>query len=179
MRSWCLLSDDDGDSWRQSASMLSGPERGLMEPYVIEISSRRLIMFMRTQMNCQYESISADGGETWSDARPGVLESPESPAALRRIPGTEQILAVWNHGVRGIHGKDRNPLNAALSTDGCESWHDEVLLEDEEDCAFSYPGVHTIEISGDVVVFITYYINQDGRISLIGRRVGEIDAVTR
>ena len=170
-RSWCLLSDDDGTTWRPSDSMLTGPKRGLMEPYVIEVEPGRLRMFMRTQMNTQYESISYDDGQTWSDAKSGILVSPESPAALRRLPGSDDILIVWNHGEIGNHSKDRNPLNLAISSDGCESWHDELTLESTPGRAYSYPGVHVPDALDDNFVYITYYEQSEGRISLIGRNI--------
>ena len=170
-RSWCLLSDDDGATWRPSKSNLAGPKRGLMEPYVIEVEPGQLRMFMRTQVNCQYESFSFDDGETWSEAKPGILVSPESPSALRHFPDSDDILVVWNHGEIKTHGKDRNPLNLAISSDGCESWHDEVTLENASGKAFSYPGVHVLKMGGRDFVFITYYEQSEGRISLIARKL--------
>jgi hypothetical protein len=36
IRTWVLLSDDDGQNWRPSDSMLEGFKRGLMQPYIVE-----------------------------------------------------------------------------------------------------------------------------------------------
>jgi hypothetical protein len=143
-----------------------------MEPYVVELSDGRLLMFMRTQMDCQYQSVSTDEGVHWTDAVPGPLVSPESPAAARRIPGSGKILIVWNRATREAPAVDRTPLNAALSSDDCGSWHDEVVLEDSPGRTFSYPGVHVLGDAATADVFVTYYDRDNARISLAICRLG-------
>ena len=167
IRSWCLYSDDDGETWQQSRSMLAGPGRGLMEPYAVELKDGRLLMLMRTQTHRQYRSISRDGGDSWSPATEvTALVSPESPAAVRRDPGTGWLTVVWNYNSRGNHGADRTPLTIALSDDEGESWFGYLNLETDRTKAFSYPSLRFI----DGKVFVTYYERQvdptDRRISL-------------
>ena len=57
-------------------------------------------MWMRTQMSCQYETTSDDGGTTWSPAGPGPVLSPESPVAVARHKASGQLMMVWNHNRR-------------------------------------------------------------------------------
>lgn len=189
IRAWVLRSDDDGRTWTPSASMLAGPRRGLMEPYLVELADGRLRMWTRTQMDCQYESLSGDGGVTWSQARPGPLVSPESPVAVARHWESGLLMVVWNHNRVGRHTEDRTPVCVAFSVDEGESWFGEVVLdpgtgEAQEGRSFSYPGARFFGDEG----FITYYEAAEGRISLVLRRfrlVGHgqearhIDAPTR
>ena len=147
--------------------MLAGPGRGLMEPYAVELKDGRLLMLMRTQTHRQYRSISPDGGDSWSPATEVTpLVSPESPAAIRRDPGTGWLTVVWNNNSRDKHGPDRTPLTIAFSDDEGESWFGYLNLETDHTTEFSYPSLRFI----DGKVFVTYYERQvdptDRRISL-------------
>jgi len=66
--SMCFLSDDEGATWRGSATVLPPPEgshAGLQEPGVIELTDGRVMMYIRTDQGCVYRSYSTDGGDTW------------------------------------------------------------------------------------------------------------------
>jgi len=92
-------SDDDGVTWKQSRSVMTAPEEstsGLQEPGVIELRNGRLMLWARTDMGCQYQSFSEDGGETWGPARPSNIISPLSPASIKRLPQTGDLMLVWN-----------------------------------------------------------------------------------
>ena len=117
IRAWVLYSDDDGVTWQPSDTMLAGPERGLMEPYLMESPEGRVRMWMRTPMSCQYETTSDDGGTTRSPAGPGPVVSPESPVAVARHEASGQLMMVWNHNRRGAHTVDRTPVCMAFSND--------------------------------------------------------------
>ena len=171
IRAWVLYSDDDGVTWQPSDTMLAGPERGLMEPYLMESPEGRVRMWMRTQMSCQYETTSDDGGTTWSPAGPGPVVSPESPVAVARPEASGQLMMVWNHNRRGAHTADRTPVCVAFSNDEGGSWSNEHRLDPSIDDtgdgrSFSYPGAHFIGDQG----IVTYYENHDRQISLVVRR---------
>lgn len=91
------MSDDWARTWRRTAAKIALPKRGAMEPSVAELESGELVMSLRTQLGGPYLSRSTDGGETWSEAVPSGLESGESCTSLRRIPGTNALLLLWNH----------------------------------------------------------------------------------
>ncbi len=129
--SMTYLSDDSGRTWRRSATILQPPEAsraGYQEPGVVELKDGRLMMFIRTMTGSQYLSYSRDGGETWAEPKPSNLLSPLSPASIKRIPSTGDLLAVWNdhaqvdeamrahEGARATGGK-RTPLTVAVSRD--------------------------------------------------------------
>jgi hypothetical protein len=171
IRTWVLRSDDEGETWLPSESMLAGPERGLMEPYIVELTDGRLRMWMRTQVDSQYESVSEDGGRTWSDAVPGPLVSPESPVAIARHESSGLLTVVWNHNRRGNHTADRTPICIAYSEDEGKSWFGEQRLDPTDDlanegCSFSYPSINFLGDQG----YVTYYENRERRISLLLRR---------
>lgn len=47
-----------------------------------------------------------------------------SPCTLRRLPGSDDVLAIWTPGHH-----QRTPLAAAVSGDGGHTWHNAKLLE--------------------------------------------------
>jgi hypothetical protein len=153
------LSDDLGKTWRRSRTPLEKDVQGtrinLMEPGVAEPNPGRLLMLIRTKLGCQYESESADDGETWSPPRPGPLLSPESPATLTRIPSTGELLVLWNdhcnqpENVRRAQPPVRTPLGAALSRDGGKTWERECLIEAETGHGYCYTA---IALAGDRVL---------------------------
>lgn len=136
---------------------------------LVELADGRLRMWMRTQMDCPYESVSADGGATWSAAKPGPLVSPESPVALARHRASGLLMVAYNHNRMGRHTADRTPICVAFSRDEGASWFGWQTLDPEADGAgrsFSYPSADFLGDRG----FVTYYENRDGRISLVLRR---------
>ena len=146
-RAMAYLSDDAGRTWRRSRTVLEPPagnSDGLQEPGVVELKDGRLMMFIRTALGSQYLSFSSDGGETWSEARPSEIRSPLSPASIKRIPRTGDLLMVWNDhaGIDpSLRGK-RTPLTVAVSRDEGRTWiHKQNLLDDPTGW-YCYTGVH-------------------------------------
>ena len=124
-KAWCFLSDDDGHTWRKSQATVDLPMRGAMEACVAELEGGRLCMSLRTQLGSVFLSYSDDGGETWSLAQTSGLKAPESGTCLRRIPGTNKLLLIWNDGLydpRHHHYGRRTPLSMAVSQDAGKSW---------------------------------------------------------
>jgi len=149
----CFLSDDEGQTWRQSTAELQGPpgcRSGLQEPGVIELRDGRLMMLCRTDLGCQYRSYSADGGGTWSPAEPTEILSPCSPATFKRVPGSNDILMVWNdHSGDPALAQKRTPLVAAVSSDEGLTWHAPRMVEADPDGWFCYTAM---EFVGDQVL---------------------------
>ena len=122
---WCYLSDDDGHTWRRSTGEITLPMRGAMEASIAELPDG-LVMSLRTQLGGPYLSRSTDEGETWSEAVPSGLTSGESCTCLRRIPGTNDLLLLFNNS-RFIprdhhHYGERTPLSVAVSSDAGRTW---------------------------------------------------------
>ncbi len=169
--SFCYWSDDEGRTWAAGKSRVDVPQRGAMEPEVLELDDGRLLMILRTQLGEIYASHSTDRGESWSAAVPWGVKSPESPATLRRIPATGDLLLVWNPGFAAgtDHGGKRTPLVAAISTDEGRTWGPQRVLEDENNQSYAYTSLVFCEGK----VLLSYYVGENvtGRISTRFRAV--------
>jgi hypothetical protein len=155
--SYCYASDDDGVTWHATPRVK--PANGeCWEPACIELKDGRVMMLMRTGLGGQYQSLSADGGETWSEPAATPLEGTAAPVSISRIPSTGHLLAIWNHNP----GKSsRNPLTAAISKDEGDTWVNLRNIEEEAEDAWAYPAVTW---AGDQAL-VTYF-NYRGGLSL-------------
>jgi len=155
--SYCCLSDDDGRTWRDSQRVR--PARGgCWEPACVELRDGRVMMLMRTRLGGQYKSISADGGESWSVPEPTPLVGTAAPVCVSRVPGTGDLLAIWNHNPGAT---TRNPLTAAVSKDEGETWLGFKNIEDAPDDAWAYPALTWVADRA----LVTYF-NYKGGLSL-------------
>jgi len=155
--SYCYLSDDDGETWREGGRVqpAGGPS---YEPACIELKDGRVLMLMRTGLGSQFISLSNDGGETWTAPEPTALEGTAAPVHLSRVPTTGDILAIWNHNPGA---PSRNPFTAAISKDEGETWEQFRNIEDAAGDAWAYPAVTWV---GDRAL-VTYF-NYAGGLSL-------------
>jgi hypothetical protein len=135
----CYLSDDDGRSWRRSRQSIyaangDGQRVITQKPGVMELGDGRLLMFIRTDAGVQYLSHSSDDGGTWSKPERSSLSSPLFPASLKRIPGTNNLLAVYNDHSRvdSQSANRRTPLTTYISTDNGQTWIHRRNLEAAE-----------------------------------------------
>ncbi len=164
---YCLLSDDEGETWRTS-QFIRPADGGCWENACIELKDGKVLMLMRTQLGGQYQSISSDGGETWNEPVPTTLLGSAAPAAISRIPETGDLLVIWTHNVDPKvksgnvpgYGK-RNPLTLAISKDEGETWENFRNLEEVPDDAWAYPAVTWV----DNRALVTYF-NYKGGLSL-------------
>jgi hypothetical protein len=129
--SLAMLSDDGGATWRLSRgrARLDKP-RGMQEPCAVELADGRVRLLARTGAGSIHTSISADGGETWSEAEPTTLESPCSALTLRRAPDG-RLGCLYNH-VKPLHEGaffPRTPLVYALSSDDGATWSAPVVID--------------------------------------------------
>jgi sialidase-1 len=139
----CFLSDDGGETWRESKTRQQGDGLTLQEPGVVELKDARLLMFCRTPHGSQYTAYSEDGGETWSEPAPSNILSPLSPASIERIPSTGDLLLVWNNhdDVAEEYRGKRTPYNVAVSKDEGKTWTAVKTLEDDPHGWYCYTAV--------------------------------------
>ncbi|PYI57469.1 sialidase family protein [Paenibacillus flagellatus] len=138
-----FLSDDDGANWREARNFCSigapNSRSDMQEPGLIELAGGALWGWARTDLGCQYETFSHDGGESWSAPMPSAFSSPCSPLSMKRDPATGHLLAVWNpipaYNTRRIekHSWGRTPLVGAISRDEGNTWSGHFAAEREED----------------------------------------------
>lgn len=148
-----FLSDDAGKTWRSSRTRLESrsPDRaGYQEPGVVELKDGRLMMFIRTQLGSQYLSYSKDGGDTWSEPQASEILSPLSPASIKRIPKSGELLMVWNdHSsvpesfrATAKSGGKRTPLTVAISRDEGKTWIQKQNVLEDPDGWYCYTAIH-------------------------------------
>lgn len=151
----CLLSDDQGLTWRRSSEITVDTPRGVMEPQIVETSPGRLFCLFRTKGGCLYQAESVDAGATWSASTPTALPSPESIARMIRLR-SGRVLVVWNN-VSSVTQHPRHPLSAAVSCDGGGTWSAPRVLADETGAnQLSNHGIVQLD-DGRILVGISHY----------------------
>lgn len=154
-----LYSDDGGRQWKGSDLVdIRDNSDGADEPGVVELKDGRVLMYFRTDLGRIYQAFSRDGGVTWTKPEPSALAAPVSPAVIKRIPGTGDLLNIWNHTLphrRGGH-TDRFPLSAAVSRDDGGSWE---IRDLDTDVRFTY-GYPSLTFAGNRAL-ITYWAALD------------------
>lgn len=153
-------SDDAGITWKHSKTVLECPtpsRSGFQEPGVVALKDGRVMMFIRTRLGSQYRSYSKDRGETWSAAEPSPLLSPLSPASIKRIPSTGDLLAVWNDHASApeeFRAKDtppdardgkRTPFTLAISRDEGKTWTNKRNLLAQPDGWYCYTAIYFVK----------------------------------
>lgn len=141
-------SDDSGKSWTRSTTLqsltdASGRRIMLQEPGVVELAAGKLLCWVRTDAGFQYKSESVDAGKTWSPFVPTILASPRSPASIKRVPATGDLVAVWNdHSFVDLDDrKNRTPLSFAFSSDEGASWTRPIPLENDPSGWYCYTAI--------------------------------------
>lgn len=150
----CFYSDDDGSTWQESHALvaLSGirSNSGLQEPGVVEMSNGTLYAWARTDLGCQFQFLSINGGLNWSHAVPSPFTSPLSPLSMKRLQDG-RLFAVWNP-IPNFPSRDfpqhtggRNPLIAATSSDEGQHWQGPLILENDPRSGYCYTAIHQLE----------------------------------
>ncbi|MBQ15903.1 MAG: hypothetical protein CMJ65_02135 [Planctomycetaceae bacterium] len=134
--SFVCYSDDEGKTWQ---SCVSAQARGFMvgyfkdghlghltceEPVVAELKDGRLLCFMRSTCGRILKSYSSDGGKNWLKVQLTDLAMSSSPAMLKRLPRTGDLVMVWNQmSAEEIkRGYRRGRLTIAISRDEGQTW---------------------------------------------------------
>ena len=123
-----FCSDDCGRSWQETLAPIRPPygdRYGLQEPGLMELPDGRLWCHMRTVYGFQFQSLSTDGGKSWSEPEPNLLfPSPDAPMRAMRLEN--KTLAVFNplaHSQASAYrlhygSPQRSPLILAVSQNG-------------------------------------------------------------
>ena len=137
---YALFSDDDGCTW-QAGRHVPDPEltdeqrdgQNVNEPSICELADGRLLMTMRSIAGGQFFSWSSDRGETWTKPVLSPLRGACSPAIVRRIPASEDVLALFTY-----HYGNRTRLLSAISGDGGLTWRHLKRIERSEYHGYGY-----------------------------------------
>ncbi|WP_339683935.1 sialidase family protein [Gimesia maris] len=152
LHSFVFYSDDGFRTWKRSANSMTAPGRGCHEPAIVELKEGRQLCFLRNTNQRLYQSFSDDGGAHWSRPEPTKLPSPESPAIVKRIPSTGDLLLLWNN-VASPTNWPRTPLNAAVSQDDGKTWGHFKDIDARPAFDAAYPSITFVNDEA----FIAYY----------------------
>lgn len=136
---------DFGKTWSRTPAINDGVAVGAIQPSILVMGEKELMALGRSQQKLIWQSLSTDGGKTWSDLRLIDLPNPNSGIDAVTLQNGNHLL-VYNHT-----GKGRSPLNVAVSNNGF-NWNALVVLENSPG-EYSYPAVIQ---TADGLVHITY-----------------------
>ena len=146
--SYVYYSDDEGETWGQSSNQAFvaldqgvGGSYSFGEPTAVELNDGRLLMMGRTGLGRFFQTFSENRGETWTNPEPTDLACYPSPCGLKRIPGTGDLLVVWNQISRweSMTGLYRHRLTCAISKDEGQTWENHKNLESLDDISYIEP----------------------------------------
>ncbi|MBE7537120.1 MAG: exo-alpha-sialidase [Opitutaceae bacterium] len=142
-------SDDEGATWRESDNWWALPiasRSGLQEPGVVELNNGNIYSWSRTDRGMQYQYWSKDDGKSFGPPEPSPFVSPNSPLSIKRIPGTNTLVAVYNdHSGRvpkPASERQRAPLVISLSRDEARSWDSPRVIEGDLSGWYCYTAIH-------------------------------------
>ena len=130
-----VATSDQGQTWSLlgQANVPNKEDRSCDEHMIVERKDGSLWMLIRTKYGIG-ESVSTDGGKTWSPATPSSIQHTVSRFFIRRLQSGHLILV--KHGAITEKTK-RAHLTAFLSKDDGKTWEDGLLLD--ERLNVSYP----------------------------------------
>jgi hypothetical protein len=129
-----VVSTDQGQTWMlRGACHVPKNLRSYDEHMIVEKADGTLWMLVRTSQGIG-ESLSADGGLTWSALSASSIQHPSSRFFIYRLASGNLLLV--KHGPIG-EKTGRSHLTAYASTDDGASWSKGLLLDERE--GISYP----------------------------------------
>ena len=148
-----IYSDTGGQSWTRSAifgppAPLPDRPEGFGEPAVVELADGKQWMVYRTRYGRLWQAWSNDKGASWESQSPTSLVSPLSSVIAKRIPGSDNVITLWNNATPGISEDwntypnlwtPRSPLVFATSGNNCQSWSRPVVVDTG---TAAYPSVY-------------------------------------
>ena len=139
-----FYSDDDGQSWHPSETILMVPLEGGRGGFqmwdewsVVELKDGRLLGIGRTILGRLMKCYSDDQSKTWHSMQPTELASSSAPCIVKRIPSTGDLLIIWNQtsAEENLQMLIRHRLSSAISRDEGETWQSFRNLESLDDVA--------------------------------------------
>jgi len=136
-----MVLEDNNRTWKRIGLMPGGEQ-----PTVIERDNGELLSLMRGHPRVK-QSVSKDGGNTWSTPENTELNCPDSGVAATKLASGRVLLAYNN-----TPEWDRTPFNIIQSTDDGKTWGETKVIEQDWG-EFSYP---CIIQSSDGMIHLTY-----------------------
>ncbi len=143
-----MSSTDRGNTFALigSANVPNPKDRNCDEHMIVQRTDGSLWMLVRTRYGIG-ESVSTDGGKTWSDVTPTTIPHTASRFFIRRL-ASGKLLLVRHHPPAGAKG--RSHLTAFLSEDDGKTWNGGLLIDERRNV--SYPDA--VEAPNGVIYLI-------------------------
>ncbi len=175
-----VVSTDQGRTWFERGSVSVPPkDRDHDEHMLVELKDGRLWMLVRTKYGIG-ESISLDGGRSWSLPAPSVIPHARSRFFMRRLASGNLLLvrhAPANGAYAGWYANSvvkgqRSHLAAFISEDEGQTWPYSLMLD--ERVGVAYPDGDQAE---DGTIYITYDFNRKDEREIIMASFREEDLI--
>lgn len=154
-----VVSSDHGATFAElgAARIPDAKDRNADEHMIVERKDGSLWMLVRTRYGIG-ESVSTDGGRTWTDVAPGSIFHPVARFFIRKLASGRLLLV--RHDPPN-NAKSRSHLTAFLSDDDGRTWKGGLLLDERN--GPSYPdGVQAPD--GSIYVIYDYLRERDKQI---------------
>lgn len=164
-----VASTDGGKSWTLRGTATVRPDDySPDEPMIVERRDGALWMLVRTKYGIG-ETLSRDGGATWSPVEPTDIAHPAARFFIRRLSSGNLLLV--KHGPLDRR-TGRELLSAFVSRDDGASWEGGLLLDERE--GVSYPdGVE----APDGTIYVIYDRDRKGAREILMATFSEADAL--
>ena len=150
-----LRSEDEGETWERTHILTVPEERGAMEPTIVELEPDELYCVLRNKSGYLYETMSLDGGRSWSAPEKTSIPSPEAICKLLKLQSGRVIL-IWNNQSSTTQ-RPRYPLVVAFSDDRCKNWSKPRVIATESG-ANQLSNFGVIQLSdGRILLGISHY----------------------
>ncbi|MFA5192540.1 MAG: sialidase family protein [Verrucomicrobiia bacterium] len=127
--SFAMFSEDHGRTW-QRGELMPGSREG-DEDQLVELADGRILFDIRQQRGPhRWQTLSSDGGRTWSEPRPGQPVTPVCCAIesyTRKSAGDDRDRILWT----GPLGPGRKKLVVRTSYDDGQTFTNERVITDE------------------------------------------------
>jgi len=161
-----VVSKDQGATWSWLGRAIV-PQRVFDEHSVVERRDGSLWMLVRAAYGIG-ESVSNDGGKTWSEGRRAAIPHVDSRFFVRRLSSGKLLLVTHNPPDK----KSRSHLMAHLSDDDGQTWHGGLLIDERN--GISYPdGVQ----APDGTIYLIYDYSRTGERQILLATFTEEDIV--
>ncbi len=123
------ISSDKGKSWQLHGAVKAPP--WALENMFVERKDGSIVMYIRTGAQVLWQSISADGGRTWSEGSPTSIANPGSRFYIHKLPDGEWLL------INSPLPDKRSRIEASISQDEGITWSKGLVLDERDNV--SYP----------------------------------------
>jgi len=156
-----FISEDDGQTWSKKPVEAKAPDHTwLQEPALLKVDEKRWLLQIRTALGSSpsnrgdlMQSISNDGGNTWSEYK-SLNVVGHAPELLLLSNGVIISSFRWLDWPDTGSNIKREAVSMIYSTDKGETWSELIEIEDCGLAECGYPGM--LELNNDRILVVYY-----------------------